>query len=233
MNPSWNINHENQALRQEFKLRGLNPAEVFSGDTEDVERENRVLRSLLEWVDAYREYPDRKQLAEQGYEFPPVEPDCDPDTDWLRFERWITGKPVSWDVSREILTEKELAELTDEEVSAALKELCDFLEARSVIVEFESDIPARLVYRQVASFLAEEPVPFMGSATTMHLDGCSGYCPGCVSRPWCESGNESRWPEDEDAGHIVFPPAVKDYVSPAPGSLALLQPPRTRDLDLL
>lgn len=223
MEQAWNTKQENDALRHEFEIRGLDSREVFAGDSFDMERENRVLRTLLGWVDAYRDCPDRKKLAEKGFEFPPVEPDYDPDTDWLRFERWVNAKSASWDVSREILTAEELKEFTEEEVSAAFKCLCDFLEFRGVVVDYEGEIPDRLAYREVASSLAETSIPFMGAGSTMHLDACSGYCPGCVRRPWCEIGNELRWDEDEDAGHIVFPPAVKDYVSPAPGSLALLR----------
>ena len=225
MNEPWKDQQENEALKQEFKRLGLVPSELVEDDPTDLARTNRMLQQLLEWVRAYRETPDRDALARRGFQFPPVEPDCDPDTDWIQFERWINGDPTSWDASREVLTPEELEQMSDEEVEDAFDRLCDFLAARSVVVDFAGEIPARLAYQEVASSLAEQPIEFMGPGTTMHLDACSGCCPECVRRPWCEIGGESSWPEDEEAGHIVFPDAVKPYVSPAPGSLALLQKP--------
>jgi len=55
-----------------------------------------------------------------------------------------------------------------------------------------------------------------------HLDGCTGYCPECFQRPWCEQGCDSCWKEDKEAGCSVFPDSVKRYVSVSPMSLAIL-----------
>ncbi|MFW5802729.1 MAG: hypothetical protein ACOCWJ_02315 [Verrucomicrobiota bacterium] len=225
MNDAWKDQKENEALKQEFTRRGLDPEALVEDDPSDLARTNRMLHQLLEWVEAYRETPDRNALARRGFQFPPIEPDCDPDTDWLRFERWINGEPTSWDASREVLTPEELEQMSDDEVEDAFARLCEFLAVRGVAVDFAGEIPSRLAYREVASSLGEGPIGFMGPTTTMHLDACNGCCPECIRRPWCEIGCENSWPEDEKAGHIVFPDAVKPYVSPAPGSLALLQKP--------
>jgi hypothetical protein len=57
---------------------------------------------------------------------------------------------------------------------------------------------------------------------TLYFDHCSGYCPGCEIRPWCDSGQSSCWPEDEKAGKMVFSKKLNSSVSASPQSLQLL-----------
>ena len=225
MTDELKIKLENDNLLREFERRGLDPGPVCIPLPNDLARHNAMLRDLLAWVDAYRRCPDREKLQKGGYTFPPVEPDCDPDTDWVRFERWVTGRPTDWNLGNEMLTTEELAEMSEDEVTTAFETLCDFLESRGVVVDFADKLPPRLAYQEVAASLAEDPVPFMGPLSSVHLDACTGYCPGCVRRPWCAPGCELRWTEDEEAGHIVFTDALTPYVSPAPGSLSLMTEP--------
>lgn len=54
------------------------------------------------------------------------------------------------------------------------------------------------------------------------MDGCSGYCPDCYQRPWCETGRSSCWTEDEKIGEMYLPDSVRKYVSASPVSLEIL-----------
>jgi len=56
-----------------------------------------------------------------------------------------------------------------------------------------------------------------------HVDGCSGYCPDCFQRPWCEFGIQSRWQEDEKLGKMFLTESVRRYVPASPQSLAILR----------
>lgn len=80
------------AVRDSFRKMGLDPAEVLEGMSHDPERENRCLRALLRWAAAYRRQGSRQALEKNGFLFPPVQPGIDQDTDWLRFENWVTGR---------------------------------------------------------------------------------------------------------------------------------------------
>jgi len=124
---------ENQSLKKEFAVRNLDLSQVFHETPDNLERENRFLRHLLDWVQKYSE---------------------------LRYMH--------------------LLETLDEEFE--------------IIVD--------------------------GS---WHLDGCTGYCPDCFQRPWCESGCQSCWPEDEEAGKMFLIDPVKRYLSPSRISLEILQ----------
>ncbi|MEK7728923.1 MAG: hypothetical protein AAB354_10950 [candidate division KSB1 bacterium] len=88
-------------------------------------------------------------------------------------------------------------------------------------MDLNAEVPPRLAYEHLLEALAEEIELLHGG--TWHLDGCTEYCPGCFQRPWCETGNNLCWREDEAAGHMVFPENVKRYASPSPVSLTILR----------
>lgn len=79
-----------QALLQWFTESGLRPDEVCSLPQELGERV-RILMLLVKWVAAWRSCESRQKMKAMGLADPPVTPSCDPDTDWLRFERWVKG----------------------------------------------------------------------------------------------------------------------------------------------
>ena len=58
---NWDIDIllENQSLKFEFALRNLDLTQVFCATSDDLERENRFLQHLLDWVQKYSEYRDR------------------------------------------------------------------------------------------------------------------------------------------------------------------------------
>jgi len=62
---------ENQSLKNEFTIRNLDLSQIWQPTPDDLELENRQLHDLLDWVDKYKECPDRRKLEAQGYRFPP------------------------------------------------------------------------------------------------------------------------------------------------------------------
>ena len=50
---------QNDLLKKVFQEKGLDPFQLVQPVPDDMARENRVLRELLEWVLAYGSIPDR------------------------------------------------------------------------------------------------------------------------------------------------------------------------------
>ena len=215
---------ENQSLKSEFAARGLDLDQVFFPIPDDLERENRILLDLLDWVQKYTECKNRKKMESEGYYFPPIEPDISPEDDWYRFECWMDGRPIRKKLKNLLppsFTPKTADQLTDDELLFELQKLTELLAEIRVSIDLDSDVPPRLVYEHLLETLDEEFD--ITIEAFWHLDGCSGYCPGCFQRPWCESGSRSCWPEDEEEGKMFVIDQVKKYVSSSPISLQLLQ----------
>lgn len=189
------IVERNEALRQEFARRGLDPAPVCGESAGDPEGENWRLRRLLDWVKAYRRFPDRRALERRGFTFPPVEPDCDPESDWERFERWVTGRPLTWNFVREFGDLPDADSLTDTQVSAELARITERLAGRGVVFALEDGIPPRPRYDYLRKTLHETDFDFLPPGTTCLMGECGGYCPDCFQRPWCDLGQE--WDDAE------------------------------------
>lgn len=222
--PQIDIVLENQSLKNEFTIRNLDLSQVWDPTPDDLELENRQLLHLLDWVDKYKQCPDRKKLEAQGYLFPPISFDIDPDSDWYRFKRWIRGLPVRKILAEQLPSQFKInpsEEIPEEEIEVALDELINQLERINYGISINDEVPPRLIYEDLLEILDEEH-EIMGMPGWF-LDGCDGHCPGCFQRPWCESGCNSCWQEDEEAGCMVFPDSVKRYVSPSPVSLQILQ----------
>lgn len=215
---------ENQSLKNEFTIRNLDLSQVFCPTPDDLQRENFLLHHLLDWVQKYTECRNRKRMEEAGYYFPPIEPGISPDDDWYRFERWLEGKPIRATLKDRLppgFIPRPPDELTDDELSVELERLIEMLAEIHIAVENTNDVPPRLVYEYIMECLDDEFDIIAEGA--WHLDGCSGYCPGCFQRPWCEVGSSSCWPEDEEAEKMFLIDSVKKYVSPSPGSLQILK----------
>jgi len=112
-------------------------------------------------------------------------------------------------------------DLTDDEIDEELDQLIAALDKLHFAVDFQDELPPRLVYEQLYDMLEDKFDLIVGG--WWHLDGCTGYCPDCLRRPWCEQGCNSCWNEDEEAGYMVFPDKLKSYVSPSPMSLEILR----------
>jgi hypothetical protein len=204
---------ENDVLKQEFERRGLELSAVWEPTPGDPQLEGRQLRRLLRWVEAYERCPDRKRLTRRGFEFPPVIPDFDPDADWLRFERWMGQDAVEWSFTADFGALKPEEDLSDEELETELERIEELLAGRGVVIGLNDAVPDRIVYRYLKRELETSTFEFLPKNTQCHLDACTGYCPGCVQRPWCDIGQEDTWPEDEEAGRMLVPAEVREYVA--------------------
>lgn len=215
---------ENQSLKNEFTIRNLDLFQVFCATPHDLERENNFLRNLLDWVQKYGECGDRKEMEAEDYRFPPIDYGISPENDWYRFERWLKGKAIRKKLKDQLppsYTPKKHDHLTDDEILSEIRRLKELLAEIRVSVDLIWDVPPRLVYKHLLEALDKEYD--LIDEGFWHLDGCSGYCPGCFQRPWCEFGSRSCWQEDEEAGKMFLIDPVKRYVSPSPISLQILQ----------
>jgi len=86
----------NAQLKEFFVQQGLQLCDIWRETPDDLELENRQLLNLSQWVCLYGACPDRAKLEARGFLYPPVDPGFDPDSDWLRFERWMKGEPLTW-----------------------------------------------------------------------------------------------------------------------------------------
>lgn len=215
---------ENQSLKKEFEIRSLDLSQVFYLTPDNLERENIVLRNLLDWVQKYSQCRDRKKMEAEGYEFSPIEPGISPENDWYLFERWINDLPIRQklkDWLPQYFFPQQSERLNSQEIYYELNKLIEHLNSINISVDLNENIPYCLQYNYLLEYLDEEyDIIIDGS---WHLDGCTGYCPDCIQRPWCETGNKSCWPEDEEAGEINLPESVKKYVSSSPMSLQILK----------
>ncbi len=218
---------QNLAFKQAFDLLGLDLNEVFGFTPFDLDLENRRLESLLGFVKKYQEIGSREamELIAGGFCFPPIYPGIDPDSDWYRFELWLQGEPTSKTIAEQMPESyliKNPDDISEEEMEAELQKLMDAIGQAGFGIGLNDDIPARLVYRYLMEWIGEKKEldgPFGGGWT---YDGCSGYCPGCFQRPWCDSGQDLCWPEDKEAGKMHLTDELKDFVSASPQSLAML-----------
>ena len=182
---------EHEGLKGESERLGLDPAQASRPcPDESPESRNDRLRSLLAWALAYRSCPDRARLERQGYLFPPVEPDIDPDTDWLRFERWMKGLPVTWDAPTEFggMTPPEL--LSDVEIERELNAVEKRLAEHRVLLDFMQGVPRRAIYAYLAETLPEIELEILAPGSACVISGCDGWCPDCFQRRWCELSEE-------------------------------------------
>ena len=197
------ILEENRAMRAALEAEGLSPEDLGGPTVEGASAENAWLRELAKWTDAYRRCPDRRKLEKQGFLYPPVDPDIDPDSDWLRFERWMQGKPLGWSYVSDFGELTPAEKFTDDQLDLELDRITSRLAERGVSIGLEAMLPSRVAYACLKKMLVETELEFLPPGTTCVLSGCDGYCPDCAQRPWCEMGQESDWPEDSEAGHTV------------------------------
>ena len=206
------INRQTDMMKKEIERYGLRLEDIWSPKSEDPGLEWRQVRSILDWVKAYKTTPLRAELKRRGYEFPPVEPDIDPETDWQRFERWIKGEPLNWSFVAKHGPIPAPATLSDAEVESTLAQIEERLAEHRVEVGIGRELPPRLRLTWLRAELTDTDFEVLGPKTFCVLDGCSGYCPGCFQRPWCESGSSCCWEEDEEAGRMVVPAIAEPFV---------------------
>ncbi len=220
---------QNLQLKKEFKRRGLDLSEVMEFTPLDLNLENRRLLYLLDFVARYQSCGSREAMEAEkgGFVFPPIYPMISPDSDWYRFEQWLQGKPVRKTLAEQLPEAKAFRNpenIPEEELETELERLEQAIDQAGFGIGLCTGIPPRLIYNFLFETLDEmfELDGPDGSGGWV-LDGCSGYCPGCFQRPWCDSGVSSCWPEDETAGIMHLTDEVQAYVSASPRSLDILR----------
>lgn len=215
---------KNLALKKAFKELGLSPSEVIDYTSFDLDLENQRLENLLTFIRKYEECGRNQQVMELiGHPFPPIFPMISPENDWYRFDLWLDGQPLSgrlWDQIGRQPPEKPATEMNDEEIERELEGILEAMD-RAQLGLGVNKVPPRVLYLMLIDYLAEDHLP-IGSGGWV-FDGCGGYCPGCLQRPWCDSGSSSCWPEDERAGKMHFPEELRELASPSPQSLDILR----------
>lgn len=220
---------QNLQYKQAFEDLGLNLAEVFQFTPMDLDLENRRLENLLNFTLKYQQYGSQElmELEEGRFCFPPIFPGISPESDWHRFELWLLNQPTRKTISEQLpqtFKIKNPDEIPDAEIDQELEKLLVAVDQAGYGIALCEGVPARLVYKAVLEWVGEE-FELTGPAGSggWVFDGCSGYCPGCMQRPWCSSGQENCWTEDEEAGKMVLIDELEPYVSASPQSLAILQ----------
>lgn len=210
---------QNRALQREFFNRGLDLSQVWQPKPDDPDLENRQLNHLLQWVKKFERCHSRKKMEADGFLFPPIDPDFSPDVDWDRFQRWMAKEPISARL-RDLLPNhnwtQDPNDMKEEEIEAAVDTIQNTLKEYRHEILVMDGMPTRLLYRQILDefIRADTMIPLSTAEnTTWVVDFCSGYCPDCLQRPWCDHGQLTDWPEDEKAGRMVVPDAVRTYVS--------------------
>ena len=226
INPDLLSLQKNLALRRLFSNRGLDLEAVMEFTPHDLDLENLRLQSLAEFIVEYDRYGSQEamEVIKGDYVFPPIFPGISPMSDWLRFVRWLEGKPVSQEL-RHILPAsyapfRAPADISDDEIEAEARRLVSAIEEAGIGVCLREELPPRILYTYLYEQLSDH---FYIDDGGWNIDGCSGYCPGCVQRPWCEPGQMLCWNEDEEAGKMYLIEELAAYVSASPQSLALLQ----------
>lgn len=198
---------QEEGLRGWFKKQGLDPDTIHPPPMEP-ERRVAALLELASWVCAWGACADRRKMEARGFEYPPVEPRINPETDWARFERWMKGEALSWSLAEDVRAFERPEALSEASAGERAEQIQQLLARCRVEVVLPAAMPLRVRYACLLRIAREETFEFVAPGTRAVL-GCDGYCPGCLQRPWCAEGRESDWPEDEDAGGLAMPEEAK------------------------
>ena len=212
----------NSFLKESFKNLNLDLEEVMEFTPDDLNLENGRLHHLLDFIEKYRLYGSKEAMESVlgPYLYPPIFPGIDPWSDWYRFELWLEGKPTRLSIRAQLPAALHLPkpeEVRAEELETILVQLKSAMLDAGFDCLFQDDIPAPLIYQYLYEQLDEVYELDYGGGF-WNLDGCSGWCPGCFQRPWCEFGQQLGWAEDETAGKMHLIDELKDYVSATPQS---------------
>jgi hypothetical protein len=210
------IEAENRLMVEAIERTGRRLEDIRECRSPDPDVENSLLRDMLLWMKAYGEFHNRREMEKRGFHFPPIDPDFDPDTDWLRFERWMRGEPLSWRFTELFGPVRAPEELDDAQVERELERVEGLLERRAITLDAQRDVPPRLLLAYLRRTLSETDFEVAAPGVMTHLDGCHGFCPECFQRPWCDCGMGDPWPEDEEAGRYLVPVETAPYCSPVP-----------------
>lgn len=215
---------ENLQLRKSFKSLALDLPAVMEFTPFDLEMENGRFRQLLNFVNKYNSCKSRKTMELMDGAFPPIFPSISPESDWQRFELWIQGKEVSKKLRAQLPKSLHFIspdKLVDDQLPFETERLMLAMYEQGYSIELVDELPLRLLYEYLWQILDDDFD--LDDEGGWVIDGCSGYCPGCIQRPWCDAGLENCWPEDLKAGKMHLPEELDSYVSPSPNSLKVLE----------
>jgi hypothetical protein len=210
---------------------GLDPTDVMFKHSETLEQENKLFMNLIGFIHAYREHGcDReKMIATYGPNtWPPIFPGISPENDWFRFEEWHNNRPVNRSAASVAGPEKPFLpadQIEERHLTEELDRLHHHFHLAGMRIGYCEGLPQRLEYQMLMETYDEErPAmdPFFGGGGWT-LDGCTGYCPGCHQRMWCDTGSTGIWTEDTELGKMHLIPELSAYVSALPNSLEVMR----------
>ncbi|WP_456408642.1 hypothetical protein [Caldithrix abyssi] len=85
--------------------------------------------------------------------------------------------------------------LDDLELKAQYSRLEQLLNAHNIVIDLVEALPLRLAYKFLTEEALLEKFEFVDGAT-LHIDGCSGWCPGCFQADYCSTKDEI-WGKEE------------------------------------
>jgi|AntRauTorckE5430_2_1112549.scaffolds.fasta_scaffold10008_4 hypothetical protein len=214
---------ENQTLKKQFQELGLDLEQVMDFTPMDLDLENRRLQGLLDFVMKYRDSGESQEvMAALDKPFPPIFPMISPESDWYRFKLWLEREPLMMKLRDQAglpPLEKSIREMTEEEVVEAIQVRLEALEKAGIGVALQ-ELPPPAFLMVLCEMLEDEKERMEGEG--WWLDGCSGYCPGCLQRPWCNTGQSLGWTEDNEAGGMHLRAELRVFVSMNPQTQEVL-----------
>jgi hypothetical protein len=222
---------KNQDLKRLFANQDLDLNAVMEFTPQNLDLENRRLFTLAKFIYEYDQFGSRElmEMNKGEYVFPPIFPAIEPENDWYRFELWRNGEAIEKPLVEHFSDRtpfRKPADIAEEEMEAELERILNAINEANIGIGLVDGLPPRLLYTYLYEELGES---FIVSNGGWVIDGCSGYCPGCFQRPWCNTGQNGCWPGDEKNGKMALPEELAAYVSASPQSLALLQEAQAKE----
>ncbi len=216
---------QNITLKRYFTTHNLDLEAVMDFTPHDLDLENRRLQHLVDFIEEYRRYgsQDVMEAVTGEYQFPPIFPGISPESDWYRFELWLRGEATQKPLAEMLVDQsafRKSEEISDADIEKELHRLLEAIENANIGIGLCEGVPPRLLYAYLHEILDDT---FLMSDGGWVIDGCTGYCPGCIQRPWCQSGQDTCFSEDVAAGKIHFTEELAPYISAEPHSLAPMQ----------
>ncbi|MBC8185755.1 hypothetical protein H8E88_32110 [candidate division KSB1 bacterium] len=88
-------------------------------------------------------------------------------------------------------------DLRDNEIETELNRLVTVLGKRQILFELPAGVPIRMAYRYLTEELIDHKITVPRSKNShLHLDACTGWCPGCFVVDYCETVHEIWSPEE-------------------------------------
>ncbi len=80
-------------------------------------------------------------------------------------------------------------DLNGKELEEQYNQLEQLLNAHNIVIDLQPDLPRRFAYKFLTEEVLYEKYVFI-EGMTLHLDGCTGYCPDCFQLDYCDVKDE-------------------------------------------